>query len=415
MKKQKWILLLAAAVLLLSLQLPVLAVDFGDSLYAPVALCSLDETVVGNGMIVSMTQSTTYILTDSYFISQGEDEVILFPTIYGSEYVECNVVWEDSYGYLVLLSTDTVPAISDYHKPVTLQPLSAVSAGEKLYRVFINLSETDNPSRVTTYEACYYQATAATGTSENILLLQDNMQAQFQLGCPVLDQNGNCAAVSGLTLDANGDWITQNAVGLDEVISVLQSNGIPYNQQDSSSSSSGGQTPSDPSSSGGQTTSEPSSGTSPDNPSGDDDNTSDIIKGGLIGLVCAVGAYVFWQMQKKKNAGTVAAAAGQTVPVLVGVGGMMNGCRFPLSTADLRIGRDPSQCAVVYPPQQPGISSCHCQIVQMNGQWLLIDMGSTHGTFVNGQRLEPGRPVPLANGGVFFLAGQENSFRFEEG
>ena len=44
------------------------------------------------------------------------------------------------------------------------------------------------------------------------------------------------------------------------------------------------------------------------------------------------------------------------------------------------------------------ISRRHCQFLKRGTNWLLTDLESRHGTFLNGVRLDPGQPVPLNDG-----------------
>jgi pSer/pThr/pTyr-binding forkhead associated (FHA) protein len=44
------------------------------------------------------------------------------------------------------------------------------------------------------------------------------------------------------------------------------------------------------------------------------------------------------------------------------------------------------------------ISRRHARVSRKGGQWRIEDIGSTNGTWVNGRRLERGRPHPLAPG-----------------
>jgi len=56
--------------------------------------------------------------------------------------------------------------------------------------------------------------------------------------------------------------------------------------------------------------------------------------------------------------------------------------------------------------QQTAISSSHARIVY-DKAWLLIDLGSTNGTWVQGQRISPQVPIPLADGVKIRLANVE--------
>ncbi len=62
------------------------------------------------------------------------------------------------------------------------------------------------------------------------------------------------------------------------------------------------------------------------------------------------------------------------------------------------IGRDPSRCQVVYPKNTSGVSSVHCTITFDGTQVLVADNGSSYGTFVGGQKVEPGKPVVMHRG-----------------
>ncbi|WP_051197437.1 FHA domain-containing serine/threonine-protein kinase [Butyrivibrio sp. MB2005] len=82
--------------------------------------------------------------------------------------------------------------------------------------------------------------------------------------------------------------------------------------------------------------------------------------------------------------------------------------------SDLVFGRDPS-CNLLFPKSSAGVSRIHCQIMVTNGgaDCMLLDCGSTYGTFLNGVRLTAGVPERLENGSIFSF-GQDNSFRFED-
>jgi ABC-type multidrug transport system ATPase subunit len=52
------------------------------------------------------------------------------------------------------------------------------------------------------------------------------------------------------------------------------------------------------------------------------------------------------------------------------------------------------------------VSSHHCRLTQQAGGYLLEDLGSTNGTFVNGAKVAPGEPVTLQHGTRVKLGGQ---------
>jgi len=57
---------------------------------------------------------------------------------------------------------------------------------------------------------------------------------------------------------------------------------------------------------------------------------------------------------------------------------------FPLDKAELFVGRDLSNDVVINDPE---ISRRHARLFQQGNSFVLEDLGSTNGTFVNGQRL----------------------------
>lgn len=74
-------------------------------------------------------------------------------------------------------------------------------------------------------------------------------------------------------------------------------------------------------------------------------------------------------------------ASGASLYVLSGPG---QGKRIPLSTAQTRVGRL-QDCEV--PIDAPLVSRQHALIAYQNGQWRLVDLESTNGTWVNGLRV----------------------------
>ena len=93
---------------------------------------------------------------------------------------------------------------------------------------------------------------------------------------------------------------------------------------------------------------------------------------------------------------------------LQGVSGVFSGRRYAINER-IHIGRDP-QSELVYPAGTMGISSRHCEIMLQNGEVCLLDKGSTYGTFVNGARIQPNRPVVIHAGETFYLGHPGESF-----
>jgi pSer/pThr/pTyr-binding forkhead associated (FHA) protein len=62
------------------------------------------------------------------------------------------------------------------------------------------------------------------------------------------------------------------------------------------------------------------------------------------------------------------------------------GRQFPLQAARNTIGRDGSRCQVVL--DDPTVSSEHAAIVFEHGRFVLYDLASTNGTYLNDQRIQ---------------------------
>ena len=58
---------------------------------------------------------------------------------------------------------------------------------------------------------------------------------------------------------------------------------------------------------------------------------------------------------------------------------------YALPEQGVKIGRDPGQCQLAL--QDPDVSSLHAFMCCKNGAWMLQDLGSTNGTYVNGDKI----------------------------
>ena len=72
----------------------------------------------------------------------------------------------------------------------------------------------------------------------------------------------------------------------------------------------------------------------------------------------------------------------------------------------IMLGRDPAGTVVLTDPQ---ISFRHARILHLNGNWILEDLNSTNGTFLNGQRVSG--KVPIKAGHVIALGQHRYTFR----
>ena len=83
------------------------------------------------------------------------------------------------------------------------------------------------------------------------------------------------------------------------------------------------------------------------------------------------------------------------------------GKEFPLEKDEIYVGRDVANDIVVNDPE---VSRRHARLTIESGSYLVEDLGSTNGTFVNGQRLT--RPHLLRPGEMLQM-GENVGFAFE--
>ncbi len=110
----------------------------------------------------------------------------------------------------------------------------------------------------------------------------------------------------------------------------------------------------------------------------------------IAGGVAVIVLFVFKKPQKQKSKNNT-----PSVTYLVrGAAGSVLGNVWPLKQK-LTVGRNPI-CDIVLPVDTKAVSRNHCCIELFNGVPMLTDFGSTYGTFVNGNKLEPNKPVRLS-------------------
>lgn len=93
-----------------------------------------------------------------------------------------------------------------------------------------------------------------------------------------------------------------------------------------------------------------------------------------------------------------------------------SGMSYPIGTTPLLIGRDASNCTIVYREGTPGVSGRHCSVSwnPATEEFLITDLRSTYGTFLaNGQKLEPNVPYRCRSGESFYVGENMNVLRVE--
>jgi len=111
-----------------------------------------------------------------------------------------------------------------------------------------------------------------------------------------------------------------------------------------------------------------------------------------------------------------AAPARQGMPSVWGVAGEFSGSGFLVSERWLTMGRDASQCHIVFRNAAGEISRKHCSLrfEESRGLFLLEDHASSNGTFLSGgERLQPGVIYELPPGERFALSGSKHWFEVQ--
>lgn len=107
---------------------------------------------------------------------------------------------------------------------------------------------------------------------------------------------------------------------------------------------------------------------------------------------------------------TPARVAQAVVLYLCCEGGEMDGKRFPITQNILLIGRDPA-CNICYPADTKGVSRRHCQVFWKSGVLMIMDLGSTAGTFIRGKgQIAANVPTAVKAGDTFYLGEKKNAF-----
>lgn len=70
------------------------------------------------------------------------------------------------------------------------------------------------------------------------------------------------------------------------------------------------------------------------------------------------------------------------------------------------IGREPNECRIIFDNSQfPMVSRRHAELRFTNGQWILSDLNSSYGTFIDGQKITSPRVVSVGNRLQFGMQG----------
>jgi hypothetical protein len=107
-------------------------------------------------------------------------------------------------------------------------------------------------------------------------------------------------------------------------------------------------------------------------------------------------------------AGRVEPAAAAARGVLVVVSGALAGQRVDVGAQPVSIGKGPSSLQIA---DDPAVSTRHAELAQRGTAFVVTDLGSTNGTFVNSQRIA--QPTRLNDGDLLRFGNTQMKFRIE--
>lgn len=168
-----------------------------------------------------------------------------------------------------------------------------------------------------------------------------------------------------------------------------------------------------------------------------------IIAGGCLIVLGGIAAVLIIVLNNKKKAavaGGPAVAAGPAPAAAVAAGAagpapqpmpvvqkramirsmavQHNGLTLAVTAAPILIGRDPSNCKIVYAEGTAGVSGRHCSVAfdPSTNDFIITDLRSTYGTFLmSGQKLNPNVPYHVKAGDSFYVGDKQNVLRVELG
>ncbi len=116
-----------------------------------------------------------------------------------------------------------------------------------------------------------------------------------------------------------------------------------------------------------------------------------------------------WGLWLQEGLGALLDVAGERVIVLQQTNQIEPGDTQTLSFRKdgISIGREPDNDIVV---PFAGVGRHHARIMNQDGRYLLEDLGSTNGTYLNDAKLELRKPVPLKEGAQFLIFPHQFSF-----
>ena len=305
-----------------------------------------------------------------------------------NNYEEAYVVDYDENKDIAIVKLDSA---TDQKTPLTLNVPTDEMQGQTVYCVGYP-GDADNITFEAVSQWGENDMTITTGVISRLTTLSNRggekaIQTDAEInhgnsGGPMVDQNGSVVGINSWGASPD-DRQLYYAINIEEAIAMLNKNSVAYTIYSEKSSA--------------------ISGTA-------------IVVG--VAVVVVVGGAVAFVMNKNKNqqGSSKKKSNGTKKAVIRSMSAQHNGKVFPVGKAPLTIGRDSSNCQIVYNQSTPGISGKHCTIYydSSTGLFTLTDLNSSYGTFLsNGLKLNPHTPVSLKPNDSFYVGDKANVLKVE--
>lgn len=351
-----------------------------------------------------------------------------------NDYVPAYLVSGDASKDIAILKLEKA---TSKRKPITLCSPTDALVGSTVYAVgYPGLADNVIAEPSSAWDVT--DATVTKGTVNRIFTTEGTGRVNLQIDCvirhgnsggPLLDGSGVVVGVNTWSVSSGStDADMYYAVSIDEAILLLNQSGIAYTMYSGSTGGSGGSGTDTNDGTGGEETGDIIGLTPQPAASSDNGGMVAAIVALVVIILAGIGAAVFFVSRKNKSNGPVSPAscrqpAGQQVSgqqrgggghgiQLIAVGGYMDGRKYPVGGSEITFGRDAS-ATVCFPADAKGVSRQHCRIFWQNGTLMLMDTGSSYGTFTQAGKLQPMKPVPVKAGDVFYIGEKKNCFKIQ--
>jgi len=230
-------------------------------------------------------------------------------------------------------------------------------------------------------------------------------------GGPLIDQYGNAIGINSfIHWDNSTSDLRSYAIYIDYAAEALDELEIPYTLVSDKAPAPAAPGPSRETEPGtAEETQAPanttpgSSGSDHEEETGLSGKTILIIVGAAAAVVLVIVLILLLTRKKPDTNGSATRIQGPAVTVYA-ISGPLQGQAWRLDTV-LTVGRDFGN-TIVFPADTKGISRNHCRIERRGAQIVVMDMGSSYGTFVGGRKLAPNVPVAVGLNAEIWLGSE---------